>query len=107
MTDGMLDTLSNNLRREVVHYFENIEPEETATLEDLTAHIAQRVPDTTTEELSVCLRHKHLPKLESNGWVEWDARTRQVRYNGHDTAEALLRELAEMLSEYPYSSYSD
>lgn len=106
-TDGMLETLSHNLRREVIHYFENIEPEDTTTLEDLTAHITQRVPDQNSEGVSLRLRHEHLPKLEAKGWVDCDTRTRQVRYRGHETAEALLTELAEMLSENPYSSYSD
>lgn len=106
-TDSMLETLSHNLRREVIHYFENIESTDTATLADLSAHIAERVPEVSRSEVSLRLRHNHLPKLEANGWVECDPRKQHVRYRGHDSAEALLTELAEMLSENPYSSYSD
>lgn len=106
-TNRVLEVLSHNLRREVIHYFENIESAESATLEDLTAHIAQRAPRTTGEEVSVQLYHTHLPKLDSNDWVEWDTHTQSIRYCGHDQAEALLAELAEMLSEDPYSSHPD
>jgi hypothetical protein len=102
----MLETLSHNLRREVIHYFESIKSKDTTSLEDLTPHIAQRVPKMNREEVSLQLRHSHLPKLESNGWVKYDARTQHVRYCGHDTAETLLIELAEMLAKNPYSSYS-
>lgn len=107
MTDKMLEALSHNLRREVIHYFENIESQDTASLEEVATHISQRVPDTNRENVSVQLRHNHLPKLESNGWVDYDARTQHIRYCGHNTAEPLLTELAEMVSENPYSSYSD
>lgn len=106
-TDRLLETLSHNLRREVIHYFENIEPADTATVADLTGHIAQRVPGVDSDDVALHLRHNHLPKLESNGWVECDERTQKVRYRGHDSAEALLTELAEMVSENPYSSHAD
>lgn len=103
----MLETLDDNLRREVVHYFVNIESDDTATLEELTAHIVRRVSDVNEEEVSIQLRHNHLPKLESNGWVEFDTRTQHIPYWSHDTAEALLTELAEMLSENPYPPQSN
>jgi hypothetical protein len=106
-TDRVLDTLRHHLRREVVHYFENIESTNTATLEEVTEHIAGRVPETDRERVALELTHTHLPKLESNGWVEHDTRSHHVRYRGHDSAEALLSELAEMLSDQPYSTHSE
>lgn len=104
--DQLLDTLRHHLRREVIHYFENIESSNVATLEDLATHIAQRVPEMNQEEVSLELLHSHLPKLESNGWAEYDTRTHSVRYRGLDSAEELLAELTEMLSDQPYSSCS-
>ena len=106
-TNQLLNTLSHNLRREVIHYFENLESENTATVEDLSTHIARRVPGVNQKQVSLELTHNHLPMLESNGWAEYDSRTHRVRYRGHDSAEDLLAELAEMLSDDPYSAYSD
>lgn len=107
VTNKLLNTLSHNLRREVIHYFENIESKHTATVADLATHIARRVPEIDREQAALELTHNHLPKLESNGWVEYETRTHCVRYHGHDSAEKLLAELAEMLSDRPYSPHSD
>lgn len=106
-TNQLLNTLCDNLRREVIHYFENIESKNTASVEELAAHITRRVPDMKQEQVALELTHSHLPKLESNGWAEFDTRTHHVRYRGHDSAEELLTELAEMLSDRPYPSFSD
>jgi hypothetical protein len=103
-TNRLLDTLRQHLRREVIHYFENIESTDTATLEEVAEHIGPRVPDMDRESVVLELTHKHLPKLESNGWVEFDTRSHHIRYLGHDSAEALLTELAVMLSDQPYSA---
>jgi hypothetical protein len=106
-TNRLLNTCRHQLRREVIHYFENIESTNTATLEELAKDIAQRVPEMNRDCVALKLTHNHLPKLESNGWVEHDTRTHCVRYRGHDSAEALLAELAEMLSDQPYSPHFD
>lgn len=106
-TNQVLNILSHNLRREVIHYFENIESTNTATKEDVATHIARRVPGMDQEQVSLNLTHTHLPKLDSNGWVEYDTHTQRIRYRGHDSATDLLAELAEMLSDQPYSSSSD
>ncbi|WP_276260704.1 DUF7344 domain-containing protein [Haloglomus litoreum] len=105
-TNRLLDTLRHHLRRELIHYFENIQSTNTATLEEVTEHIARRVPEMDRERVVLELTHKHLPKLESNGWVEYDTRTRHIRYRGHDSAESLLTELAVMLSNQPDSAHS-
>jgi hypothetical protein len=105
-TNRLLDTLRHHLRREVIHYFENIESTNTASLEEVAEHIASRVPDTDRESVVLELTHKHLPKLESSGWVEYDQRSHHIRYRGHESAEALLTELAVMLSDQPYSARS-
>ncbi|WP_276259939.1 DUF7344 domain-containing protein [Haloglomus litoreum] len=102
----LLDTLRHHLRREAIHYFENIESTDTATLEEVAEHITRRVPEMDRERVVLELTHIHLPQLESNGWVEYDTRTHQIRYHGHDSAESLLTELAEMFSNQPYSAHS-
>lgn len=95
---SVLDTLCNNIRRELVHYFENLTTEETATLDELVAHIERRVPGTVREELLVSLHHTHLPKLESRGWIDVDYRRDIVRYHGHSSAGQLLQEVAHVFA---------
>lgn len=94
--DRLMDTLSSDLRREVVHYFENFASGRTATVEELVAHVDQRVPHRDREELVVALRHSHLPKLQARGWIDLDDRNDTVQYHGHDSVEQLLRELVEV-----------
>lgn len=94
--DDLMDALSHPLRRGVIYYFENITSDESATLEDLASHIAQCVSEKNRESAALHLAHTHIPKLESHGWVDYDPRTQQVRYRGHDSAEELLSELADM-----------
>ena len=94
--NDVTEALGHHLRREVVHYFENGTSDETASLEDLASHIAQRVPEMNQEIATLHLAHIHVPKLQSYGWVEYDPRTQQIRYRGHDSAEILLAELSEI-----------
>jgi hypothetical protein len=106
-TDRVLDTLSHHLRREVIRYFETAESQNAATLEDLATQVARRAPEMSREQVVLGLTHSHLPKLESNGWLEHDTRTQRVRYLGHDSAGALLAELAEMLADQSHLPSSD
>lgn len=92
--DELLDSLSHHHRREVIRYFENATSAESATIEDIASHIAQRVPEVNQENVAVQLSHAHVPNLQSCGWVDYDHRTQHVRYRGHDSAEELLSELA-------------
>ena len=97
--DRLLDTLSDNLQRELIHYFENVATEDTASLEDVVAHVDGRVPATDPEELAKLLHHVHLPKLAERGWLEYDVRSETIRYRGHDDAEALLTEVLEVFRD--------
>ncbi len=96
--DQVLDTLCHSLRRAIVHYFERLASEPTASLGELVAHLEQRVPDRDCSEISTALVHVHIPKLETRGWLEFERRTETVRYYGHDTAGRLLRQVAEVFS---------
>lgn len=99
MVDQLLDTLSDNLQRELIHYFENVTTDEIASLDEVVAHIDQRVPGTNPENLRTTLHHAHLPKLTGRGWIEYDSRSGDIRYRGHDAAEELLREVAEVFAD--------
>ncbi|MFD1644358.1 DUF7344 domain-containing protein [Haloarchaeobius litoreus] len=94
--DDLLDVLCDNLRRETIHYFENCTEERTATVDELVAHIDDRVPAPPREQLRIQLRHVHLPKLSDRGWLDFDADTGRVRYRGNDQAGQLTREVHEI-----------
>jgi hypothetical protein len=93
LVDDLLETLCDNLRREVVYYFEAHSETETATLDALVAHLEDRVPSADAERLEVQLHHYHLPKLAEDGWLEYDSRLGDVRYRGHEQAKHLLGEI--------------
>lgn len=97
--DEMLGALAHYFRREIISYFENEADGDTATIDEIADHIDARVPDGDREKLPTVLVHRHLPKLESAGWLEFDQRNGEVRYRGHDSAPELLRDVREMLSE--------
>lgn len=88
----LLDTLSHHLRRELIQYFETHD-DETAALDDVVTHIEQRVPTETSETLHMKLNHNHLPKLAERGWLDYDTRSEQIRYHGHDRGKRWLEEV--------------
>ena len=91
--DTLLDTLSHHLRREIIHYFENRVDAETATFQAMVAHLQSQLPATHHEHLKVKLVHTDPPKLADRGWIEYDPRTKQIRYRGHETAASRLRDV--------------
>lgn len=86
----LLDDLSHHLRRETLDFFENHADTRTATLDELIAHITHRVPQETAASLRQKLQHRHLPKLEDGGWLDYDARREIIHYHGHDHADQWL-----------------
>lgn len=97
--DTLLDTLSNNIQREVIHFFENFTTEDTASLDTLVSHIDGRVPSTDPTMLQTDLHHQHLPRLDARGWIEYDTRNKDVRYWGHERAEPLLADLKDVFTD--------
>ncbi|EMA28071.1 DUF7344 domain-containing protein [Halobiforma nitratireducens] len=81
--DTVHDLLSESRRRIILYYFlEN----EHATIDALARRIVSRegngppksVDSTETTELTISLVHKHLPKLERHGVLEYDDRNEDV-----------------------------
>ena len=89
----LLDTLSNNINREICHYFENHASSDTATLDVIVTHVTNRVPGVAPTNIRTKLHHVHLPKLEERGWLDYDPHSRTIRYHGHEHAERLLSDL--------------
>lgn len=96
--DDILDTLAHHLRREVIHYFENVTTDDVASIGAVTAHIDGRIPTTDSSEVRAALHHAHLPKLEARGWLDYDARNGDIRYHGHEDAEQLLSEVVDVFA---------
>lgn len=92
----LLDTLSDHVRRELIHFFENFAADETASLDTVVSHIAGRVPTAEETELRQTLHHTHLPVLEARGWVEYDDRNHDICYHGHEQPQDLLGELVDV-----------
>lgn len=94
--DTLFETLSHNLRREVIHYFENHTDSDTAHLSDIVVHIVDRVPRSNRASVRTSLHHQHLPRLQERGWVDYDTRQCDVLYHGKEPAEELLTEMVDV-----------
>ena len=91
--NALLETLAHNVRREVINYFEQHVETDRATLDELVSHIDDRIPDRAPKRIEIELVHNHLPKLDERDWLDYDQRSGQIRYYGHDQARELLREV--------------
>lgn len=94
--DKLLQTLSDSVRREIIHYFENHTVKQTASLDELVAHIENRIPAKPIEDLWILLSQDHVPSLEARGWLEFDAESNVIRYHGHDEAARLLKDVLDV-----------
>ena len=87
--DELLSTLTNQYCRFVLRYFGNAS-EKAASVEDLSTTFA-RENDGGEDRVALHLHHTALPKLSDVGVVEYDARSKTVRYHGHPRLEDLIR----------------
>ena len=91
--EDLLTTLADEHCRFVRSYFEDA-TEDHASVDDLATALARRTHADDTR-VAVRLHHVALPKLDDVGVVDYDARTRTVRYHGH----ARLDQVQECLLE--------
>lgn len=94
--DVLLSTLSNPIRREIIHYFENYSEEPDSSLAELSTHIADRMPAESQENLMLILPQTHLSKLQARGWISYDAQTGKIVYHGNERAKQVLTEVRDM-----------
>ena len=94
--DELLTTLASPIRREIVHYFENYIEESNSSLEELTTHLADRLPAESQENLMLTLPQTHLSKLQSREWLSYDTQTGEITYHGCEEAKQLLTEVRDM-----------
>ena len=89
--DATLELLANHDRRAIISYLRDT-PDATATTEDLTDYLVERRAARTGERparshVHSTLHHIHVPKLVDAGVVDYDARTKEVRYWGTERLE--------------------
>lgn len=84
----LLAALTNQYCRFVVRYFRNAS-EDDASVEDLSSAFA-RENDEDEDQAALHLHHTALPKLSDVGIVDYDARSKRIRYYGHSELEDVL-----------------
>lgn len=82
--EDVFELLADEVRREVCLYFTST-PEAVLTVEDLLSVLGDGRRD--RDRLAIDLHHRHLPKLDAAGLIEYDARSKTARYWGQPTVE--------------------
>lgn len=92
--DAIISMLAHQRRRDLLSYLES-EPTRTASVNECVSYIVDREEERTGsrpghEQVEVTFYHVHVPKLVEAGVVEYDDRSREVRYRGHHRLETFL-----------------
>ncbi|WP_232700494.1 DUF7344 domain-containing protein [Halobacterium wangiae] len=107
MTDNRLDAhirlVSDRQRRRVIRRLRETADDET-TVDSLVDELHSTEPIQADggamerSELSIQLRHTHLPKLASHGVVDYDQESGTLSYLSHEQVEAVLDALPTQLA---------
>ncbi|MFC4550499.1 MULTISPECIES: DUF7344 domain-containing protein [Halorussus] len=84
LDDDLLEILGRSRCRCVLHYF-RYRSTDVATLDDVATFALGRAED-EEDDLRVRLHHTTLPRLADAGLVDYDPRSRTVRYRGGNPA---------------------
>lgn len=93
--DTLLELLADRRRRQLLHQLRDSE-DNAATVSEVADALLETESDAEEDEelarrrLTVDLSHNHLPKLTDARIVDYDPRSRIVRYRRHDRVEMLL-----------------
>ena len=88
--DERFDALARTDRRAVIRFFRDESAEE-VTLDDLVTGIVDGgYWDTDESHARLCLHHFALPKLADAGILDYEPRSKTVRYRGQPAVEQLL-----------------
>ncbi|UPV76608.1 hypothetical protein M0R89_18925 (plasmid) [Halorussus limi] len=99
--DQLFETIADRRSRLVLSYFDSASVD-AAELDDLVEYVAEREvasssvdADAADEEycrrVAISLHHNHLPKLSDDAFVDYDPRSKTVRYWGGDRVSACLK----------------
>ena len=91
----LLAGLSSEYRRQVVACFVETETS-IASVADLAEYVHAEGDDTSAslDRIKIRLHHVALPKLAATGVLDYDPRTRTVRYHGEPTLENIQEYLS-------------
>jgi len=92
----LLASLSSESRRLIVAYFMDGDTA-IASVADLAEHVHAELDDANSdslEQVTIQLHHVDLPKLAATSVLDYDPRTRTVRYHGEPTLEDMQEYLA-------------
>lgn len=97
-----MEALSTRRRRYVIHVLMGL-PDPVVSLDTLADELLEyeraandAVPEDRGTNVRVRLHHVVLPALTQAGVLEYDSRSRMVRYEGEETCEAILRLLPQL-----------
>lgn len=91
--DDLLSVVADDRRRRVLRELSS-KPDGVASVEELAESPASQ--DATGDVEEIALHHAVIPALDEAGLVEYDARSRTVRYRSVPEAERLLAALDEL-----------
>lgn len=99
LSDRVHTALAADDRRAVLRYFDS-SGDDTASLDELIEflHASDAQPD-DRNQIAVRLHHAALPKLADLGLLDYDPRTKTVRYYSHPLLSELLDGDAERVHE--------
>jgi hypothetical protein len=99
--DTVFRLLANEQRREVCHYLATASAD-VHELSEIVEAVAPAI-DCDPERLAIGLHHQHLPKFDRAGLLDYDPRSRTVRYRGQPCIEKWATE-ARLLAEQESTS---
>lgn len=97
--DDRIELLASSRCRCVLYYFAAMD-EETATIDDLCDHVLDHDPSASDDQsVTTGLYHNTLPKLEESGVVDYDGRSKTVRYRGVGDSKRILSAIKDVEAE--------
>jgi hypothetical protein len=98
--DDVFELLSNDCRRRICLFLCRAGIG-VATLEDLVEALAPEATEAERDRLAINLHHRHLPKLDEAGIVDYDPRSNTARYWGQPTVEKWAEHVQALDEEEP------
>lgn len=95
--DAILSLLADPHRRDFLRYLVET-PGETCSLDECVSHLVQRNAERddkrrSRDQVGTMLHHQHIPMLDDAGVLEYDSRSQEIRYRGHDQLESWLERI--------------
>lgn len=97
--DDAFETFAHPLRRELLCLLHE-RGYATSDIDQLSRALAVSFEDTTAHDIRIQLHHFHLPKLQSVGFIEFDHRNDDIRYQPHPFVDRIIRSQASECSEF-------